>query len=431
MDAETIICPVCTLYLRPGITLKSHLSSHPKQKVIEALVRLSNLEEPANKLTAQQLQLDNKNVCTAPSTSNWCPPTPPSPTANFGPVPPGNHSFIYQQFMSTSSPQTNVLNVNPLTQQYVTIPTVFSPPMMCPPYVYHQQQQVIMSSGSNMLPRNLPIEMPPAVITISDVDDELIEEKDDEQKSELDDGDVTEKIEEEEQEEEELPKALEENEIDIVKDNEIEEDCNSSPRSDWSVRVRTDLSKACQTFANSTSFSSAPASPQTDPECSDETLYVQNENQTEFYYSQNSQQQQNETATTSTTTTSEQQINFVDVEEMQIMLASGDFMGGQLISQVENFENASNSQSQSGVLMTLGGVGGGNEFGDERVEESASRESAIANIRADERMPARGELSGQESNGGIGITVFFISLRSSIYYDIFYGICIFKNKYAE
>lgn len=38
------MCPVCTLYLRPGITLKSHLASHPKQKVIDALVQMSLFE---------------------------------------------------------------------------------------------------------------------------------------------------------------------------------------------------------------------------------------------------------------------------------------------------------------------------------------------------------------------------------------------------
>lgn len=139
MDADNTVCPVCTLYLRPGITLKSHLSSHPKQKVIEALVRLSATELPTPK--------DNKNVASTSGCFGGGEGAPPPPP-NFA-VPPGggaNHSFIYQQFMSTSSPpQANVLNVNPLTQQYVTIPTVFSPPMMCPPYVYHQQQQVIMS----------------------------------------------------------------------------------------------------------------------------------------------------------------------------------------------------------------------------------------------------------------------------------------------
>lgn len=38
---NTVQCPVCTLYLREGITLKEHLDTHPKDKVIEALVSSS------------------------------------------------------------------------------------------------------------------------------------------------------------------------------------------------------------------------------------------------------------------------------------------------------------------------------------------------------------------------------------------------------
>ncbi|XP_054269352.1 zinc finger protein 227-like [Macrosteles quadrilineatus] len=35
------MCPVCTLYLRPGMSLHDHLYTHPKDQVIEALVRLA------------------------------------------------------------------------------------------------------------------------------------------------------------------------------------------------------------------------------------------------------------------------------------------------------------------------------------------------------------------------------------------------------
>lgn len=335
MDSDNTVCPVCTLYLRPGITLKSHLSSHPKQKVIEALVRLSNSE------TTSTNQLENKNA----GTSTW--------NQNF-PVA-GNHSFIYQQFMSTSSPQPNVLNVNPLAQQYVTVPTVFSPQMMCPPYVY-QQQQVIMSSGPALLPRPLPIEMPNEIqetVVISDVDEPNDDDKkssDDEEKSERDylkpDDDPPEKDEQ----------------------GFVEQDvCYGSPAShtgsDWNVRVRSDLSKACQTTTTNT----PPGTPQQEVESAD-TLYVQNEpklEQAEFFYAV-----EPEPAVLVPT----EQINFVEMEGMQIVL-SNDFLGSQLISQVEEFNRGENP----GVLMTIG-------------EESV-------NIQADEQMPARGELSGQESNG--------------------------------
>lgn len=303
MDPDNTVCPVCTLYLRPGITLKSHLSSHPKQKVIEALVRLSNPDK------------DNKHVASTSSWSEGAPPPPP----NFAPVP-GNHSFIYQQFMSTSSPQANVLNVNPLAQQYVTIPTVFSPQMMCPPYVYHQQQQVIMSSsGRACLPIEMPPE-PPTVINLPDVDKE-------EEKSEK-------------------TSDFEAKDDELIKDDD-QDDCNSSPRSDWSVRVRTDLSKACQTFGNAGSYSPPPSPQTTDIECIEETLYVQAETenqQAEFYYDEAQENQvesgETEAVFVPNTAAATQQINFVDVEEMQIML-SGDFMNGQLISQVCNIGGSS------------------------------------------------------------------------------------------
>lgn len=35
-------CPVCTLYLRPGISLPAHLNTHPKKQVIKALLSLTN-----------------------------------------------------------------------------------------------------------------------------------------------------------------------------------------------------------------------------------------------------------------------------------------------------------------------------------------------------------------------------------------------------
>lgn len=44
MDAQ-IQCPVCTLYLHPGMNLQDHLESHPKEKVIAALVNLTLFQQ--------------------------------------------------------------------------------------------------------------------------------------------------------------------------------------------------------------------------------------------------------------------------------------------------------------------------------------------------------------------------------------------------
>jgi len=40
-------CPVCTLYLRPGISLTVHLHTHPKKQVIKALLNLTNQASPS------------------------------------------------------------------------------------------------------------------------------------------------------------------------------------------------------------------------------------------------------------------------------------------------------------------------------------------------------------------------------------------------
>lgn len=43
MNQDSLLCcPVCTLYLRPGISLPAHLNTHPKKHVIRALLSLAN-----------------------------------------------------------------------------------------------------------------------------------------------------------------------------------------------------------------------------------------------------------------------------------------------------------------------------------------------------------------------------------------------------
>lgn len=55
---NTVQCPVCTLYLRAGITLKDHLDTHPKDKVIEALVSSSE-QKVAAAVVNQQPSFQN------------------------------------------------------------------------------------------------------------------------------------------------------------------------------------------------------------------------------------------------------------------------------------------------------------------------------------------------------------------------------------
>jgi len=52
-------CPVCTLYLRPGISLTVHLHTHPKKQVIKALLNLTNQASPSK--SDQENQLDDSS----------------------------------------------------------------------------------------------------------------------------------------------------------------------------------------------------------------------------------------------------------------------------------------------------------------------------------------------------------------------------------
>lgn len=50
-------CPVCTLYLRPGISLPSHLNTHPKKHVIKALLSLANQTTNLSKILDQSEEI--------------------------------------------------------------------------------------------------------------------------------------------------------------------------------------------------------------------------------------------------------------------------------------------------------------------------------------------------------------------------------------
>lgn len=153
---NNIVCPVCTLYLRPGITLQSHLASHPKQKVIEALIKASNTPSPnfeklTNNLTQNDQTSFNQQTTNQPIQNSWHQPVNSVPT---------NHSFIYQQFMSSSSGMGSshqpILNVNPIGQHFIAVPTVYNPQMFCPPYVFHQAQQqlqIVTANPQMVVPR--------------------------------------------------------------------------------------------------------------------------------------------------------------------------------------------------------------------------------------------------------------------------------------
>lgn len=417
MDNTNTVCPVCTLYLRPGITLKAHLASHPKQKVIEALINLTNT------------RIDDKEVA-IPSTSTDGPPPNPQnwsqPVSGFNPMQ-GNHSFIYQQFMSTTSqPSSNVVNVNPMTQQYITIPAVFNPQVMCQPYMYHQQQQVIMSAGASI---PSPVLRKSQIIDLcneTDNTNSILQHAEDEQSDNSAEESVSvcreqNKIEKDlsdenmslETDDSDSPSSspmstFHKESLDDMENPKQEEvdldpsECPvgspaSSEGSDY-LRVRTDLNKACQTqhiaqMSNETDI----VDEQESLNSFDEESEVQNSSIVPSFEANNLQYSSNPINILQ----SNDQV--IDMDGMQLVLCN-DFMGSQLISQVDDFE-CINNRAERTILMNIGGMDGGpsgayEDEEDHMQEESVSRESTNISIRADEPMPPRGELSGQESNGG-------------------------------
>lgn len=456
MDPTNTVCPVCTLFLRPGITLKDHLSSHPKHKVIEALVKLSSIPDtPKLPATPPESVVSTPPTNTAVvNNQTWNQQiqahVPASPTVH--PVP-GNHVFIYQQSMSTTTPQGNVLNVNPLSQQYV-YPTVFNPQMM--PYVY-QQQQVIMSSNS--LPPNIralpPFELSGTPTTnnseltvVSPTEEILSDDEGDKHNGHIEDS-----IKEHEgtcemgiKKQEACPDTINLEEVKTIEDFKNQDDRfeeiqsetypaedelhenNCSPhsqtQSEWTFHP--ELNKACQTHILNNSSPKSQTVEDDDrieesqciSENPDNSNYLY-ENDPSNQYQQGSDCFNQHTVTVPFTTvkmnvdTFEQSepiytsanilhgndnMDFVNMDEVVII---GDFSTNHLISRVENFENTMPDRSR--VLMTIGSLDEHvkNDFNDHRdPDESMSRGSSHLNIRSDERMPARGELSGQESIGG-------------------------------
>lgn len=113
------MCPVCTLYLRPGMTLHDHLFTHPKDQVIEALVRLS--VTPTNSVNSSATINTNSQFT----------------------------AITYRQFqtLTTNVPEPMMLNPCLVTQSFNNAPAFTSGvirssvPLLSYPYFPSDQQQ--------------------------------------------------------------------------------------------------------------------------------------------------------------------------------------------------------------------------------------------------------------------------------------------------
>ncbi|XP_066156635.1 uncharacterized protein [Euwallacea fornicatus] len=473
-NTETM-CPVCTLYLRPGITLKQHLASHPKQKVIDALVKLSLLEDATQAPLSQQSQ-SQENLAEA-ITQSPVPQMGPYMTnqvalghpANMGPTP-GNHFFMYQQSMSTSSPhQSSVapMPFNPFAQQYL-VPAVYNAQMM--PYFYQQQQLIMSSNGMPPSVRALPFEgtgnsgqLNNSTVT-RPTDLSLPNSKEKESNKE-------EIIEKTAENEEELPEvtsndsipepsdilkvslkdqevSLEDDPLNIDSDsesvykNEINteqnystnenstehdqhsnatqdsryhtsnlidhEECVGTPasHSSHSEWFSPDLNKACQTQQ---CVNLSPRSHHEEHQSESRSDYVfvdQRSNMSTVYSHEDHQgyEQSQPIYTSAKIINNTEALEFMSMDEIEGMqVIIGDFSNSPLIASHETL-----SGENPPILMTINGVSvmspRPHDGNIEIIEHSilgGMEDSCVegVNIRSDEKMPPRGELSGQESMG--------------------------------
>ncbi|XP_012216213.1 uncharacterized protein [Linepithema humile] len=162
LPVGAVACPVCTLYLREGISLQKHLDTHPKEQVIDALIKAS-----ASSLQTQQQQQQQIVPATTQLSASLQPhATPQAPTSiqtaqatpqvsqnahitthspyPIGPIfeyppintmmPPQFTSFSYQQFVNNGTMMIPQYAMAPQANQMMQ--------MLYNPYGMYQQQQI-------------------------------------------------------------------------------------------------------------------------------------------------------------------------------------------------------------------------------------------------------------------------------------------------
>lgn len=109
-------CPVCTLYLREGITLQAHLETHPKEQVIEALLK-------ATSGGSGTVQTSNSNFVPASAHQSFgaTNTTFISPSQQYvNPQTQMTTAVTYQHFMTSNGSAA-------LMPQYFQVPTIVAP----------------------------------------------------------------------------------------------------------------------------------------------------------------------------------------------------------------------------------------------------------------------------------------------------------------
>lgn len=148
MDAP-VSCPVCTLYLREGVSLQNHLNTHPKDQVIEALLKYCGSVRDVNApgeiegvVDGQyENQQNDQTVAENASSSISCQQPYPCGSSHF------TAAVTYQQFMSSNASVGGTV-----LPQCFSVPAIITTPagepgqatimpLLYNPYVIQQQQQ--------------------------------------------------------------------------------------------------------------------------------------------------------------------------------------------------------------------------------------------------------------------------------------------------
>ncbi|XP_012271358.1 uncharacterized protein LOC105694853 [Orussus abietinus] len=148
LSGGAVACPVCTLYLREGISLQRHLDTHPKEQVIEALIKASTgtpqtLAQPPQPppqpppTPSMQTSPGGPQVTQSPHVSTQS-PYPIGPVFECPPIgtmmPPQFASFSYQQFVNNGTMMIPQYAMAPQANQMMQ--------MLYNPYGMYQQQQI-------------------------------------------------------------------------------------------------------------------------------------------------------------------------------------------------------------------------------------------------------------------------------------------------
>ncbi|XP_032671352.1 uncharacterized protein LOC116844226 isoform X2 [Odontomachus brunneus] len=134
-----VACPVCTLYLREGISLQKHLDTHPKEQVIDALIKASS-----SSLQSQQHQQSHQQQ--TPSTVPAPPLVPLTQT-----TPQTSAPIQTPQASSQVSPNAHI----PAHSPYPIGPIFECPPIstMMPPQFTSFSYQQFVNNGTMMIPQ--------------------------------------------------------------------------------------------------------------------------------------------------------------------------------------------------------------------------------------------------------------------------------------